>query len=108
MSRPSLRCIAALALGLVLVASGPLAGKTRTDIHPRATVTQESVSAPPWKVLWNLVLSLWSPVEDTNPSWTKGGCSIDPFGRCLPDQTPTGGSPELEGGCSLDPGGACR
>ena len=119
MSRPSLRCIAALALCLALAASGPLAAKPRTELVPRAEATLESASAPPWKVLWNLLLSLWSKggcsadpfgpcLEGQALNWTKGGCSIDPYGHCILDSSTTGSIPAVEGGCGLDPYGACR
>ena len=108
MPRPTLRWFAVLAFCLILVASGPLAGKPRTAPNSRATVNLESASAPSWPTLWNLVLAIWSQGDDKNPSWTKGGCSADPFGRCLPEQSTTGGNLELEGGCSADPNGACR
>jgi hypothetical protein len=40
--------------------------------------------------LWEALTSAWR---------TKAGCSIDPFGQCLPETT--------KNGCSVDPFGQC-
>ena len=42
---------------------------------------------------------LWSLLER---AWEKEGCSIDPYGRCLPEPVTA-----PKNGCSIDPYGRC-
>jgi len=58
--------------------------------------------------MWNALTSMWrtkagcsvDPFGQCLPETTKNGCSIDPFGQCLPET--------LKNGCSIDPFGQCR
>lgn len=94
MSRPTLRLIGSLALCLVLAASLPLAGTQQSGAAPpRPIATQAIAPVGLWALVWTTVHSLW----------TKAGCSLDPYGRCLP-ASPT---PHLDGGFRVDPYGTC-
>jgi hypothetical protein len=92
MSSPTLRLIGSLALCLVLAAALPLAGAQQSATSPRPAATLEAAPAGLWTFVWRAVHSLWN----------KGGCSIDPYGRCLP-----GAPQQIDGGCRLDPYGRC-
>jgi hypothetical protein len=48
--------------------------------------------------LWNALVS----------AWEKEGCSIDPYGQCVPkSQTTTDSQNSTDAGCSIDPFGRC-
>ena len=41
--------------------------------------------------------------------WTKTGCQIDPFGRCLSGTSPVSSpSSSADAGCNIDPNGRCH
>ena len=89
----SLRLIASIALLLVLAAS---LQASAAPSWSRAASHNASVSETPlslWSLAWRSVQSVWS----------KAGCSLDPYGRCLPSTLQ-----ELENGCSIDPYGHYR
>jgi hypothetical protein len=46
-----------------------------------------------WTPLWSLLVNVWS----------KSGCGIDPYGRCIDSPAPQ----NLDNGCGLDPYGRC-
>jgi hypothetical protein len=97
MSRPPLRRIATLALCLILAASGPLAGKPQAGVTPKPAPSRLiTIPSDFFSPLWSRLLSLWS----------QNGCSVDPYGRCLPSPVP---APPVhtEGGCRIDPYGQC-
>ena len=103
MSRPSLRCIASVALCLVLAVSLPLAGKTQSETsRPPAQVSQAGRPTGFLPTLWKLLIGTWtkggSPAADS-------GCSLDPFGLCSGSQGTT--DAETDNGCGLDPYGHC-
>jgi len=57
-----------------------------------------TVSASLLSRLWNAVVSVWE----------KEGCSIDPYGRCMPkSQTTPDSQNSADAGCSIDPFGRC-
>ncbi len=98
MPRPSLRRASALALCLILAASGPLLAKQRPETLPSLVGVSHTGPASFLAPLWSFLLNLWS----------KSGCSIDPYGGCTTGQGASGGPPEsTDSGCHFDPFGGC-
>jgi hypothetical protein len=92
MSRLTLRLIASVAFCLVLAVALPLASAQQSGTSPRPVATLAAAPAGLWTLVWSAVHSLWN----------KGGYSIDPYDICLP-----GASQKLDNGCSIDPYGRC-
>ena len=81
---------------IVVLALGALLGSPATSLakpYAAARFSEDRmVSVPLLSRLWNAVVSVWE----------KAGCSIDPFGRCVPNSQTT-----TDNGCSIDPFGRC-
>lgn len=88
------RLIAVVALGVFL--GMPLTSMAGSHAAAPRSESREITPAPlGW--LWGLLTG----------KWTKEGCTIDPYGRCLSSQTAPGSQLTPKEGCSIDPYGRC-
>ena len=92
MIRPSLRRIAVTALFVALAVSGPSFAKPRATASSHSATVLKVVPAGFWDTVRSFLVSVW----------TKNGSASDPFGN--PQSTP---QPAADNGCSLDPYGQC-
>ena len=83
---PPFRRLAGLLILSLALAAPPSAWSAPPEA---AWHTSAPVVVEPFARLWDLFASLW----------LKGGCGIDPDGRCT--------SATTEGGCGVDPNGEC-
>jgi hypothetical protein len=90
--------IALLVLVLVLAASWASASQ------PRGRHAQRSRDVASNSMSWSLLEMLRGFFTG---SWSKNGCSLDPFGRPVCQQDPSSSTPTSENGCSADPDGDC-
>lgn len=114
----SLRTLVLLALCAALLVPSFASAAPRS--LPASWTSPEAENFTGW--LWNALTSVWrkngcsvDPFGHCLPETTKAGCSIDPFGQCLPVKAGCRIDPfgqclpeKLENGCSLDPFGQCR
>ena len=92
--------IALLVLVLTLAAPWASASQHRSRHAKRSPATaSDSMS---WSLL-EMFRGLFTG------SWTKNGCSLDPFGRPVCQQDPSTSTPpnQPEAGCQVDPNGGC-
>jgi hypothetical protein len=91
--------ITLLVLVLVLVAPWASASQPRGR-HAERSPERASISVP-----WNLLEILRGFFSD---SWSKNGCSADPFGKPVCQQAPEANPPnQQDAGCQVDPNGGC-
>jgi hypothetical protein len=101
MIRPSLRCVAVLALCLVLAGSGPLSAKPRATVSPDSTAVSKGVPAAFWDTVWSFLVSVWPKNGSASDPYggPKNGSSLDPFGN------PSSGQGSQPDGSAGDPFG---
>ncbi len=99
MSTSFRRKIAVLLLAGSLAASWALAEPPRTLPGPDRAGTFEWARLDLLTRFWNALTSLWG----------ENGCSVDPFGRCIPGTRSgtSGATTTGDAGCSVDPNGRC-
>jgi len=106
MIRPSLRCIAVLALCAVLAGSGPLFAKRRAAVSPDSAAFSQ-VPAGVWDTVWRFLVNVWPKNGSAGDPYggPKTGSSPDPYGGTSSGQGTT--QPEADNGCAIDPYGHC-
>jgi hypothetical protein len=95
---PTRSRIALLILVLVLAAPWASASQHRGRHAERSPETASN------SVSWSLLEVLRGFFTG---SWTKNGCSADPFGKPVCQQDPSSSTTTSENGCSADPDGRC-
>ena len=83
---------AVLLLALTLLVAAPIQA---SDIRPFAGLPTDPSARGILAQVWDFLTGVWA----------RGGCDIDPDGRCVPRPSPTA---DLDYGCDIDPSGRCN
>jgi hypothetical protein len=99
MLRPFLLRKVGIAICLLLALSAPLVAKAPSGAQAPSAAASRPASTSLWPSVWKFLSRFWSEVSsvaptdgrlgDQNPIQVPpenldGGCSVDPYGRCLP------------------------
>jgi hypothetical protein len=82
-------------LALSLGTSGVFATTARSEGPPRPVRTASRNAVALFDTLWSRVTG----------AWTKAGCTISPWGQCLPNSATQ--TQNADAGCRIDPLGSC-